>query len=233
MIRLYLDSSKATNHRFNLDEKINGKWKFLSFTATNNIFNVTETNNKIYISELPGIHDDPNSYTATLTIGNYDITDLKTEIQTAVNNVIEGTFTVTLDENTNKFEFTSTTQFNFEFGTYTTNSARKLLGMNTTDKTESYTHTSDVPVDINTYRDIFINISQNDDRNVVGTEFFNTSIIINGYGNFGEVLRYVNVDNFDQFVKFRNTKSIDVRIHDLNNNVVNLNSDYSIILEKN
>ena len=50
-MKLYLHSSKASNNIFTLDQTINGSWKLLHFSATNNLFNVNDTNNKIYFND--------------------------------------------------------------------------------------------------------------------------------------------------------------------------------------
>ena len=118
------------------------------------------------------------------------------------------------------------------FGTNTSNSARKLLGFNETDGTSSTSQTSDIPVDVNTCKNIFITFQEDDNTDISGLSFFTSSVVINGLGSFGDIVRYNNNDNFDQYVRFRNTKTLTIKIHDLNNNNIDLNSDYSIILQK-
>ena len=228
-MKLYLDSTLATNNKFKLDNFISGTWKLLYFSFTNNIFNVNDTNNKIYFTEVS------TERTATLTNGYYDVNELKTEIQTAINNVASATFTVSVDTKTNKYTFTngSTTNFYFTFGTNTTNSARKLLGFNANDGTTNTSQTSNKPVDLNTYPNIFVKIQEDDNTDILGLSFFTSSLVVNGTGSFSDIVRYNNNDNFDQYVRFhKNTKTITLKIHDLNNNDIDLNSDYSIILEK-
>ena len=228
-MKLFLDSRLATNNKFKLDNYISGTWKLLSFSFTNNIFNVNNTNNKIYFTEVS------TARTATLTNGNYDMNELKTEIQTAINNVASATFSVSLDTKTNKYTFTngSSASFYFTFATNTSNSARKLLGFNANDGTTSTSQTSDIPVDLNTYQNIFVKITEDDNRDILGLSFFTSSLVINGIGSFSDIVRYNNNDNFDQYVRFhKNTKTLTLKIHDLNNNDIDLNSDYSIILQK-
>ena len=75
-----------------------------------------------------------------------------------------------------------------------------MLGFNATDGSNSTSHISDYPVDLNCNKNIFINISENNDRDIIGVEYFNTSLLISGDGSFGEVLRYKNVDNFNQYI---------------------------------
>jgi hypothetical protein len=224
--KLYLDSSSITNNTFKLDEPIIGKWKLLSFTATNNLYNVNDTNNKIYLNES-GI-----DYIIILNDGYFDISDLKDEITSEMNSIISGTISITNDTNTNKFSFTNTLNFYFTFGTNTENSARILLGINESDNDNDTIQVSDVPIDINTCKNIFIDISDNLNKLIVGTSYFNASLVINGLGTFGEILRYIDKDNFDQYINVKNTKEIKITIHDKNNNDIELNSDYSIIFEK-
>ena len=229
MSLLYLNSNNATSNVFNLDESIAGKYKLVSFTFTNNIYNVNDNNNKVYIYKS-GTNFDP-----TLTNGYYDINDLSTELQTQINDVGPDLGMVVVpDVKTNKLTFTqSSYNFYFTFGTNTSNSARKLLGFNAVDGSNATTHTSDTPVDLNPYKNIFININENDDRNIVGTNYFNTSLIINGNADFGETFRYKPNENFDQYIKFsKSVKSIQLRFHDSNNENINLNSEYEIILQK-
>lgn len=227
MSKLYLNSINAKNNVHTLDNRISGKYKLLSFSCTNNLFNINENNNMVHLNE--------NGVNKGFSIqpGYYDITDLKSTLSTQLNIVCSGTMTVTLDQTTNKLTFSNDTHnFYFKFGTNTDNSARYLLGMNAVDGTDASSQTSDFPVDLNTYKNFFIDINEDNNKDVIGVNYFQTSLYINGLGAFGETLTHLSVDNFDQYVLFNNTKQFQIRIHDLNENVINLNSDYSIILEK-
>ena len=224
---LILDSNKATNNIYNLDKKIEGSWRLLSFVSTNNIYNVNDYNNKIYWNE------EGADKTATLTNGYYNDTDFISHVSTQMTAESAGNVSVSLDDNTRKLTITNDTlQYYFTFGTNTSNSARKLLGFNEENGSASLTQTSTNPIDLNPYKNIFINIKQNNNRNIEGIDFFNTSFAINGTGAFGEPLRYINNDNFSQYVKFRNIKQVEITIHDLNNNAITLNSEYQLILQK-
>ena len=121
-MKLFLTGS-TNNAKLSLDNPIDGKWKLLSFCFTNNLFNVNDYNNKIYINE------NGTDFTITLTNGTYDANDLKTEITSKLTSSLTGLITVSLD-NANKFTITDTKSFQFTFGSNTTSSARKLLGMN-------------------------------------------------------------------------------------------------------
>ena len=227
MSKLYLHSSKATNNVFNLDKKINGSWKLLSFHMTNNLYNVSNSNNTIYIDE-GGIER-----VITLNNGFYDINSLKTELTTSINAITSGTFTITIDTDTRKYSFSSTANFGFTFGSNSSNSARKLIGMNATDDSQATSHSSDIPIDLNAHKNLFIRISQDDNNDVLGLSYFHTSLAINGAGSFGDLYTFVSDDNYDQYVRFKqNTKKLEISFHDVDNNTVELNSDYAILFEK-
>ena len=222
---LYLSGTIGTPHY--LDEAIRGKYQLLSFSFTNNLYNVNENNNKIYLNEN-GI-----DLVATLEEGFNDMNDLKTNISTALNAVCDGVITLSYDSTTNKFTISNDTHsFYFTWGTNTTNSARILLGFDQTDGTNATSHISDNPADLNTYKNIFIDISDNNKKNVQGVNYFNASFILNASSSFGEIFRYINDDNFDQYAYFKNTKNLEVSCHDDNGNTITLNSNYCMILKK-
>ena len=128
MSLLLISSNNLTNNKLTLDYPIVGEYSLESFVFTNNIYNVTNDNNKVYFTE--------NSVplTTTLTNGYYDGEDFRSHLQTSMNATASGTITVSLDTNTNKLTISNSTHnFFFTFGTNTTNSARKLLGFNASD----------------------------------------------------------------------------------------------------
>ena len=224
---LYLHKSQASNNVHTLDESIIGRFKLVGFCFTNNIYNVTDNNNKIYLRELA------NDVVVTLTNGFYDPSDFVTELSDVLNNGCVGTINVVRDTKTNKLTITNTFSFYFTFGSNTNNSARKLLGFDETDGSGLTSQTSENAIDLNPYKDIFLDISQVATRNVNGKNYFKTTFIVNGNGTFGEIFRYIPNDNFEQYVCFKEaTKKIEIKIHDLNNNSIDLNSDYSLILKQ-
>ena len=178
------------------------------------------------------LNETGNDLVSTLVNGYYDATDLTTMLSQQLNAVAGGTVSVSLDDNTKKFTITNTNNFYFTFGTNTSNSARKLLGFNASDGTNNTSHTSDNCIDLNTYKNVFIDIEQNDRHNINSVGYYNTSLIINGTGTFGELFRYIPKDNIDQYIHFtRGIKKITLRFHDNNNSDISINSDYSIVLQ--
>ena len=225
-MKLYLNSSDSSNNKYTLDKSIEGKWRLIYFAFTNNIYNVNDNNNKVYVNEN-GI-----DYTITLTNGYYTSSDLESELSTQLNSTLTGTVTVSFDDKTNKYTITNTITFYFKFGTNTNNSARELIGWNESDGITATTQTSDNPIDLNPYKEIFVSVEQNEDKDIVGKNHFNSSLYVCGCGSSGEIIRYEFNDHPQQFLKIKRTKHLTIRIHDSKNNDVNLNSEYSILLEK-
>lgn len=225
---LFLDSNKINNNRYTLDNRISGVYKLLSFVSTNNIYNVNDTNNKIYFRV------GPFDLIATLTNGFNDINDLKQNIEDAINNsaLLYGTWSVSVDTKTNKFTITSTASYSFTFGTNTNNSSRKLLGFNEEDTSSGTTQISSNPADLNYCKNIFITFLEDDNRNIKGIDFFNASFLINGTGSFGEILRYIDENNFQQYIRLKQVKNLNIRFYDENINPINLNSEYQLVLKK-
>jgi hypothetical protein len=223
---LFLDSEKSSNNIFTLDKRISGEYRLVSFIYTNNIYNVTDNNNKIYWNE------NGSNLITTLVNGYYDSSDFTSHCSTQLNSDASGTVTVSLDSNTKKYTITDTLNFYLTFGSNTGNSARKLLGFAETDGINNTTQTSSTAIDLNTCKSVFVTIEQDDHRLVEGIDFFNSSLMISGVADFGEAFRYIDVDNFCQFVKFRQTKKLSLTFHDTSNNSINLNSEYQIIFKK-
>lgn len=223
---LFLDSEKANNNIFSLDNRITGHYRLVSFSYTNNIFNITDNNNKVYWN------DNGTNRVAILTNGYYDSNDFTSHLSTTLNDDASGTVSVALDTNTRKITVTSTLNFYFTFGSNTDNSARKLLGFSEADGSNATTQTSTTPIDLNTCKSVFIKFEQDDNRSIEGIDFFETSLMLSGNADFGEAFRYIDIDNFCQYVKFRDIKKIKVSFHDTSNNSINLNSEYQIILKK-
>ena len=225
---LLIDSNDLnTNNELTVDSKISGNYELETFVFTNNIYNVDGTNNKVYINE------NSSNLTATLTNGFYDSNDFRTHLQTQMNAVCSGTITVVIDDNTGKLTISNDTHnFYFTFATNTSNSARKLLGFNQSDGTNASSQTSDIAIDLNTHKCFFINIEQNNNKNIDSPNYFNTSFLIQATGSFSETSRYIKNDNFKQCVKFRNEKKIKFKIHDKNNNTLNLNSEWCMVLSQ-
>lgn len=221
-------SSKGT---IRLRERITGNYKLLDFEMTDNIYNVTENNNKMYVNV-----NEATDHILTLTKGFYTASQLTTEVKTQLDTIPSHTFTATHSSKTGKMtiQISGSNTFGFTFGTNTANSARKLLGFNEADNTTLATQTSPNAIDLNPYKVIYINFEEDSYQHIVGghENGFTASLAISGESSFGGVLRYSPEDSGEQVLSF--TKSpliLSYRFIDENDNAVNLNgSDWIMTL---
>ena len=172
-------------------------------------------------------------YTATITQSNYTPTSLATALQTALNNLSIGTFTVTANTNTMQFTITSTNSVVFNFSKNTLLS--QLLGFPTTDSTSVTTITSTNAYTINTtrYYKIYINeLNNNYDTNINNS--FNY-IILNNV-NSGEYLYLTDINNVNNTheinIRNINLNTLNIKLYDEWDNLVELNGiDYILIFK--
>lgn len=202
-------------------------------------------NNKLDYTE---IKTDGSTNTIALTIpdGNYNITELLSEIKTQMEDASTFSFkyTFTYNENTNKATFLiasgtnpSKTTFKFSTGTNASNSIRRLVGFteNDVDFTTTSSATSNLLVDMADGLD-----SLHLKSNLVGTNIQSTRGAING----GElliipvdlspysILYYSEGANpFKHKLSANSIKQIEIKFTDNNDNVVDFNSiPYTLIL---
>ena len=95
--------------------------KLIYLNLPNTIYNVNDSNNKLYLEYGPGFDE----VTITLTNGCYNIDQFITEVSTQLNNSGSGTWTVGCNSTTLKITITNTTNFIIKKGD---NSANELLG---------------------------------------------------------------------------------------------------------
>jgi hypothetical protein len=191
------------------------------------VYTINSNNNKLY-----WVDSDSTVITTTLTVGNYNESDLATLITTAMNadKSSANTYTVTVSNTTAKYTFTNNTS-NFQLTTTNNTSAVwKTLGFNTTsNKTGSTTYTSDKVFNLQPLNTIYIcsNMADGNNARVRGGDFpIICSIPISD--NFGDIVTYIN--DFDDVIPLNNiASSLTLRLYDNNLNIIDLNgSDWSI-----
>lgn len=229
MFRIISSENKLGN-LITLDESLSGIYKLILFTTTNNLYNITDNNNKIYVKINLVLK------TATLTNGSYDSTDLKSHMETILTALeASTTFTITLDSNTNKYTFTSIgNHHSFEFADNTTNSARKLLGFDEENTLgASFITTSTNGIQLSPNKIIYMRLREEDNQLVQGQNHFLASFFLYDNSSFGDVFRYENDKNYIQSVKFNRNKNLTSRFYDENWNDIDLNgSDWTLILQR-
>lgn len=197
----------------NIDE---GFYRLLEFSFSNNLYNVNNNNNKVYVAE--GV----TNHTITLTNGYYTFSELATLLQTEMNDLFSDTISVTYNDNTNKLTISSTGTFGFKFATNTLNSARHLLGFNEVDQSLASSQTSDIPMDINYYKHIFIEFDSSSNKQKILSSLNNfppTFIIKYSSNDYGGLFQYVQSNTYDQYIYF-DKKNISWRIYDEYKNLI-------------
>jgi hypothetical protein len=184
-------------------------------------YNITSNNNKLDISLNGGAQN-----VLTITEGNYNTTTLNTEIITQLSNAGITTITITLSTVTGKYSFTIDSGY-FTFH-YATSTILKVLGFITT---QDHTSTSQVltsnypvnllgPLKLKIFSNAIAvdNIDSNNDGSTVNSLI---ELPISA-ANFGLIL-YTNISNIHSNMKTKNLNSIDIRITDDNNNLIDFN----------
>jgi len=185
-----------------------GIYKVKEFTMINNLYNVTTNNNKIYFDETAILK------TGTLTSGFYIASDLITNIQDAMDLAGGNTYTITHDDLTNKFTFSSSGNFGFAFSSNTASTSRFLLGMNASDVAESTSDISDFPIRLCPNKSFYLKFPTcSTYDNLTLSNNNTTNIRISSDALFGDIIR----NKFDDvFISFDNLTAIDYRLHDEN-----------------
>lgn len=204
---------------------LNGTYKVKKFTSVNNLYNVNQYNNIIDFNETAT----PKS--ATLTVGFYTEDELKDHITSQMSASSAGVVTVTYDSKTNKFSFSNTVNFAFQFLS-ASNSSYKLLGMNKSNVTpEAMSDVSDVGVDLAPYRSIFINFTEATTQNINTSGNVNHCVEISSRSPFGDFMSE-DLESSDQYISFTNDSTINYSVKDINGNLVDGLNNWTISLDK-
>ena len=126
-----------------LQENVEGKFRVKNVIVPNTMYPVRSTNNLVYFSQSG------TDRIATITPGFYTSATFITALDVALNNSTPapaGTFSTTYSSTTGKITITnSTTAFILQFGTFATiaaNSARKLMGFNSSNTASALSQVS-------------------------------------------------------------------------------------------
>ena len=204
------------------DEKIN----HIDFSVENaqfpvSFYNITTYNNKLVISINGGAQNIIN-----IPVGNYNTTTLNNELINQLSIAGISTISIALSSITGKYTFTISSGF-FTFH-YSTSTIFKILGFITTQDHTSATQvlTSNYPVNLLGALKLKIcsnsvsvdNIDSNNGGSVVNTLI---ELPVSA-SNFGLIL-YSNTSNIHSNMKTKNLNSIDIRILDDENNLIDFN----------
>ena len=187
-----------------LNHHINGRYELLEFCMTDGLYNVTNLNNKIYISVNGG-----GTQTLSLPLGHYSGSKLATEVATLLSTLSGSTFTCSYGSTTGKMTISETTgdTFSLTYGTNTLNTARYLLGFDEVDTTASTSIVSVNVCDLSPDKVIYMGFDEDTERNIQGSELFAT-LLLSMEGEFGKVMRYKSSQHYSQVMRFTNTPAM-------------------------
>jgi hypothetical protein len=223
------DKTTGTNGNcvINLNSRIQGEYALYSFFFTNTLYNVNDTNNRLVLANASGSVISNNLITA----GYYTGAELASQITNQI-----ASLSATYDENTGKFTFTYSADFQFLFANYT-NTSYLLLGFeNDTDYTSaSSSLTSANPSDLILHKNLYITIKEANkpfSKNSSTSHRDYSLKVYDSNTSFGGLFRYEESD----LVKQQNfeldpTRRIKIKIYDDNDHIVDL-SNWTMILQR-
>lgn len=220
--------SDSGNCVFTFNPKLEaGLYKLHHALFFNSFFNVNDTNNKIYFQE-----DNGAILTATLTNGYYNSSNIATNVHDSLTTYGTRNYVVTLNTGVNKLTITPNTgTIKFWFGTYTSNSAKNILGF-IGDTVSASSLTSDVPINLTDTLSYNIRLEGNGIQNFIqdnSSNFYSFSIPV--VGNSLELFHYEPLHN--QYVKLSNPLSdIRVRVINEDGDQMTLYNEYYFVLQK-
>lgn len=158
------DYADPNNYRVDLERDINDvvSIQLVSAEVPKSEYVINTSNNKIYFQELNTQVSGGTYLTATIPVGNYTITELKTAIETQMDAIGTANYTVTINSSTNTINISSDLSgvdlFNFLFqgdnevhgnnnnprSTYRDNSIGPVIGFSRTDLSGASNYTGDL-----------------------------------------------------------------------------------------
>lgn len=198
--------------------------RLVSFVIPNLLYSIDSTNNKIAFTRS-------SNFTATITPGNYTITQLSTAIGTAMNGQNSNNYSATYDANTQKMTISGTNPFVLDFGAAGT--MWRQLGFENSTSSSATSHTGTNYVNLSPENYVYIQIEE------IGTKVLSTRAT-----NYGATF-YVPLDvskgslvfqsegTMNQIVDISPPKRLErirVRILDHTGSIANFKSDWHLYL---
>lgn len=172
------DNPNANNYRVDLERDINDviAIQLVSAEVPKSEYTISTSNNKIYFQETNAQVSGGTYLTATLDVGNYTITELKTEIENKMSAVGTANYTVTINTKTNTINISSDLSgvdlFNLLFkgvdeihghnnnprSTYLENSVGPVIGFSRTDRTGASNYTGDLQYNLEGERYVMLHL---------------------------------------------------------------------------
>lgn len=230
---LFIDSvnksyGTSSNFQITLDDSLNiNNVKLLNARIPVTWYNIDSLNNTILFNEGAG------NLTATLPLGNYNITDLTSELKIQLDSAGLDTYTVTYDSKTMKMTISSSGTFSLLFNT-SSSEIWEILGFNKTDTNIASSHVGNNVIDLIRIKYIQIIVPE---LGIIGhstktNQQYTFLIPVNE--NRSDIIHYFDNNDFNQIKhqKCKRLSFLNVQLKDQKNREVNLNgSEISMIVE--
>ena len=221
-------SASSTDCKFNIYPGLIGCHgvELLSLVIPMTQYNINSTNNIVYFN-------DGANKSVALAIGNYTSTTFPPMLQSALNSVSGIGFTVTYSDTLMMLTITAGSNWNYTFGTNTTNSANYILGANPVDTSPVTSITG--PNAINLSLPLYFYVSVNEFQTNVksSNNIDNGSFVFVNPVNSGDVLTFAENTDYKQRanVTESNIQTLTMRFINHNNQTLDINNaNWSMIL---
>lgn len=225
-----VETDNSSNFSISVYPPISGTYRVGNITISNTLYNVTSSNNTIYI------YQGSTAYSCTLPNGIYNASNLPTAVATALNAIagISGTFSASYSTTTYKLTITnSTTAFQMNFSA-TNIGAADLLGFLRQQSTSSATsQVSDNVCNFNPYQSLFINIDQC--RSIYKNPLSSLQILgcihvplVTSSGS----IQQIKFSDFPIMLSFDNISQFNIQVRDSSGATVSLGSEWELQMIK-
>ncbi len=199
-------SPSSQNFTVALAENVQGTYQFVSFSMTNNLYNIVASeNDQVHMN-----HSVDGDNTVTLTAGHYTSATLIAELETQLETISAVTYTVAYDATNGKITVTpGSGNFGYKFATTTTRTSRYILGKDEVDDTPASSIESDNPIDLRLHDNIVLKISEDNFQHVTLPTGLEASVIVPiDEIPFGDTIHYKLNQGYPQFFKFLTSTSV-------------------------
>jgi hypothetical protein len=219
-----------------LSENVHGTYELMSFHMANNLYNVvSDENNKVYWE-----YTTVGNITTTITPGYYSGTTLATFLQTQMRTDSgDVALTCSYSSTTGKLSWSGppAQTIRFKFGTNTTASARKLLGMTAVDGVLALSQVSIFPIDLKLHTNIVVKIFEDNNKNVylempeIEASF---TIPVDPNITFGDILGDTRNNSYNQYISFASpTNLLTINLYSADGEFLQTNyADWIMIIRK-
>lgn len=218
-------STSSSDFKIQLINPINGTYELVSAAIPNTIYTFDDDNdtNKIYF------FDGGSNKTASIAEGIYNSTEIAAAIKTAMDAAGSETYTITLDDTTQKLTFAATGNFYLRFADNEGASERLGLDRINTDSDTSYTAPN--VINLALPHALIIDLDRNENFESSGND--RGTIYIPFDVGSSDIMNYKRDENFSQTIKFDRMSLLTVKLKDSDNNYINLNgANWELLLKK-